>query len=340
MTAKTSTPTANRDTRVIDLQLMPKLRIQEAAIAPAGDAPAYTPVLWIQEKAEEDGDAAVVLPEPLKSGQKYLLKTTYKGTNVLDSAGDGNYTIGARTSWYANAGVFDDTAMFDLTFRFPRKNQIIAVGNEVSNKEENGQQIAVWKTTHPVRVAGFNYGKFKKMSQNDKDSGVTVEVYTNTGEPDIIREINRAIEGVGGATVAGMGPVRVDTGSLAQSAFADGANTARVGKVYFGGLIDNRVVETMSKVPGIGDLPVLGKLFRSRSTQKSTDELLVVITPHFVRPLSAEEKAKLPDMPAAFLPAVAEKSAKPARKGKNKQAQAPANKDVEFVGPRGQQIPK
>src|SRR4029079_14425763 len=45
------------------------------------------------------------------------------------------------------------------------------------------------------------------------------------------------------------------------------------------GLIDNRVVETMSKIPGLGDVPVLGKIFRSRSTQKSTDELLVVVTP-------------------------------------------------------------
>ena len=64
------------------------------------------------------------------------------------------------------------------------------------------------------------------------------------------------------------------------------------------GLIDNRVIETISKVPGLGDVPVLGKIFRSRSTQKSADELLVVVTPHFVKPLSAEEKAKLPDMPA------------------------------------------
>ena len=68
------------------------------------------------------------------------------------------------------------------------------------------------------------------------------------------------------------------------------------------GLIDQQVIETMDKVPGLGDIPILGKLFRSRSTQKSNDELLVVITPHFVRPLSPEEKAKLPDMPAAFLP--------------------------------------
>ena len=61
------------------------------------------------------------------------------------------------------------------------------------------------------------------------------------------------------------------------------------------GLIDNRVIEIVDKVPGLGNLPILGRLFQSRSTQKSTDELLVVITPHFVRPLSADEKAKMPE---------------------------------------------
>src|SRR5262249_49470018 len=59
------------------------------------------------------------------------------------------------------------------------------------------------------------------------------------------------------------------------------------------GLIDNRVIETVSKLPGLGDVPILGHLFRSRSTQKSTDELLVVITPHYVRPLNPNEKPRL-----------------------------------------------
>ena len=58
------------------------------------------------------------------------------------------------------------------------------------------------------------------------------------------------------------------------------------------GLIDNRVIETIAKFPGLGDMPILGKLFRSRSTQKSTDELLVVVTPHFVKPLSAGGKGQ------------------------------------------------
>jgi pilus assembly protein CpaC len=100
------------------------------------------------------------------------------------------------------------------------------------------------------------------------------------------------------------------------------------------GLIDNRVVESLNKVPGFGDIPILGNLFRSRSKQKSTDELLVVITPHFVRPLTPQEKATLPEMPEAFLPTVSEEKAK--RKGnKGDPPAAP-----EFVGPRGHQEPK
>jgi pilus assembly protein CpaC len=53
-------------------------------------------------------------------------------------------------------------------------------------------------------------------------------------------------------------------------------------------LIDNRVIQTLSKVRGLGDIPILGNFFRSRGTKKSTDELLVVITPHFVKALSPE----------------------------------------------------
>ena len=105
------------------------------------------------------------------------------------------------------------------------------------------------------------------------------------------------------------------------------------------GLIDNRVIESISKVPGLGNLPILGKIFSSRSTQKSTDELLVVVTPHFVKPLSPEEKAKMPVMPSTFLPAAlppVEKKGKASKKTISKESSS----DPEFVGPRGQQIPK
>jgi pilus assembly protein CpaC len=102
------------------------------------------------------------------------------------------------------------------------------------------------------------------------------------------------------------------------------------------GLIDNRVSQILTKVRGLGDIPVLGQLFRSRSTKKSTDELLVVITPHFVKPLSPEEKAKLPDFPETFLPSVKEET----RKKVNKKSKKESPDKPEFVGSRGYQEPK
>ena len=51
------------------------------------------------------------------------------------------------------------------------------------------------------------------------------------------------------------------------------------------GLVDDRVTRLLSKVPGIGDLPVLGQLFRSESFSKSKTELLILITPRIVKPL-------------------------------------------------------
>jgi pilus assembly protein CpaC len=99
------------------------------------------------------------------------------------------------------------------------------------------------------------------------------------------------------------------------------------------GLIDNRVIEVLSRIKGLGDLPIIGQLFRSRSTKKTTDELLVVITPRFVKPISPEERVKMPDMLETFLPTVPEEQA--AKKKKDK-----APKEPEFVGPRGRQEPK
>jgi pilus assembly protein CpaC len=105
------------------------------------------------------------------------------------------------------------------------------------------------------------------------------------------------------------------------------------------GLIDNRVMQTVTKIPGFGSIPILGKLFSSRETKKSTDELLVVITPHFVRPSAAGEKPKLLDMPEKFLPTVPEEEAKKRKKKAAAAASDPANQ-AEFVGPRGHQEPK
>lgn len=54
-----------------------------------------------------------------------------------------------------------------------------------------------------------------------------------------------------------------------------------------GGLIRNNVTESISAFPGLGDLPVLGALFRSSNFQHDRTELLFIITPRLVKPLPA-----------------------------------------------------
>jgi pilus assembly protein CpaC len=67
------------------------------------------------------------------------------------------------------------------------------------------------------------------------------------------------------------------------------------------GLLNNQVVKQFSKIPGIGDIPILGKLFQSWSLSKSDNELLVVVTPHIVHPLSPSEVPQGPSFPIPFM---------------------------------------
>ena len=61
------------------------------------------------------------------------------------------------------------------------------------------------------------------------------------------------------------------------------------------GLMDNRVTNDMSKIPGIGDIPIIGNLFKSRSTSKTRTELMVFVTAKLITP--ANQAPALPTMP-------------------------------------------
>lgn len=69
-----------------------------------------------------------------------------------------------------------------------------------------------------------------------------------------------------------------------------------------GGLLDNRETETLDKIPFIGDIPILGKFFQSRSKTRSNTELMVIVTPQIVRPVPPGQTISLPKFPLAFLP--------------------------------------
>ena len=68
------------------------------------------------------------------------------------------------------------------------------------------------------------------------------------------------------------------------------------------GLLDNRVTDVLEKIPGLSNIPLLGKLFQSRSRSKTRNELLVLVTPHIVKPLTPGNLPAGPAFPQPFLP--------------------------------------
>jgi pilus assembly protein CpaC len=67
------------------------------------------------------------------------------------------------------------------------------------------------------------------------------------------------------------------------------------------GLLDNRTTDQLSKIPGIGDIPILGKLFQSKSVSHSVAELAVIVTPTLVDPLSDNSTPTQPKMAIPFI---------------------------------------
>jgi len=55
------------------------------------------------------------------------------------------------------------------------------------------------------------------------------------------------------------------------------------------GLMSNNAQSTIDKLPGAGDIPILGSLFRSTDFRKGQTELVIVVTPYLVRPVSDED---------------------------------------------------
>jgi pilus assembly protein CpaC len=54
------------------------------------------------------------------------------------------------------------------------------------------------------------------------------------------------------------------------------------------GLMQNNITHNLNKFPGLGDVPVLGTLFRSDRFQRNESELVIIVTPYLVRPVSTQ----------------------------------------------------
>jgi pilus assembly protein CpaC len=69
-----------------------------------------------------------------------------------------------------------------------------------------------------------------------------------------------------------------------------------------GGLLDNRETQTFTKIPFIGSVPILGKLFQSIQRNRTNTELIVIVTPEIIAPINADQPLPQLNYPETFLP--------------------------------------
>ncbi len=180
--------------RVLRLQLHSALRVKTVTYDGAQQ------VAFIQEKKEEDAGLYVILPAAMAKDTRHSLTVEYagdKGDKVIENAGNGNFYVGARESWYPNVGAFSERATFDLKFHYPKRYTLVSVGNLIKETKEKDETIAEWKSDVPLAVAGFNYGEFRRKSQRLPKTDIEIEALANDTMPDILRSITDSVEAAG-----------------------------------------------------------------------------------------------------------------------------------------------
>ena len=109
------------------------------------------------------------------------------------------------------------------------------------------------------------------------------------------------------------------------------------------GLMNNTVTDTMRKIPGIGDIPILGWLFKSKAMAKNQTELVVMITPHIVKRGAPGVSTSLPSAVEPYLAPPSKTTPQPeAWTGSPRHpANAPAPNNTTYTNaPKGGQAPR
>ncbi|MDE2227734.1 MAG: type II and III secretion system protein family protein [Alphaproteobacteria bacterium] len=137
----------------------------------------------------------------------------------------------------------------------------------------------------PVPVPQSGTGGSAVVTIDYKKFGVSlsfVATIINNGrislhvEPEVSQIDNSTAIQVAGVSVPGLSTRRAET-------------TVELGSgqtFAIGGLIQNNVTQNLNKFPWLGDIPILGQLFRSEAFQRNESELVILVTPYVVNPVN------------------------------------------------------
>jgi pilus assembly protein CpaC len=243
------------------------------------------------------------------------ISTQQFGPPTLQSGGLGSTTGGFTLSDLLNIFYFRPDINLALTIKALQERNLLQILAEPNVLTENGKEasfLAGGQFPYPV-VQASSAGAIPVITIQYKDFGVRLDFLPVLAPDDTIHlkvrpevsalDYSNALT-ISGFTVPALSTRRVES----EMELKDGQSFA------IAGLVDNRVTEQLSKIPGLGDIPLLGKIFQSVNLNKSKTELLVLVTPRIVKPLAPNELPKGPYFPKPFLPPA--KGETPAPSGK------------------------
>ena len=219
--------------RVVGFDLFRSLRVQ--SVTANGQA-----LSFIQEDKNEDANFAIILPKAVAEGEKFSVTTTYEGKDAVINTGGGNYFPVARDDWYPNDpdGGLGEYALYDMTLRIPKGMKMAATGILVSESNDGGQNVTVWKSENPQTVAGFSFGRFKVEEAKLTKPEYFIQSYANEESPDWVQSLKRGAEADMNMDGSHMGaPVALgtmSTTSLNKKALAEGEMAVQLYTDYFG----------------------------------------------------------------------------------------------------------
>jgi len=191
--------------------------------------------------------------------------------------------------------------------------QILAEPNLLTESGKEASFLAGGQFPYPVVQASGGASGFTSITVQFKEYGVRLS-FTPTLMPGGVIHLKVQPEvssldytnavTLQGFVLPGIATNRVDS----EMNLKDGQS------FVIAGLLDNRVTEQFQKIPGIGDIPILGKLFQSRALTKTDNELMVLVTPHIVQALAPTDVPTGPVFPLPFMGSTVPVESKPATK--------------------------
>ena len=149
-----------------------------------------------------------------------------------------------------------------------------------------------------TQLSSANNNPFQTIER--QDIGISLKVKPQINEGDNIKmEIEQEVSDVANTAVTGASDIVTNTRSIKTTVLVEDRQT-----LVLGGLIDDQVNDTRDKVPLLGDIPLLGSLFRYRTTSKRKRNLMVFLHPTILRdPATADfySRSKYDDVRQAQL---------------------------------------